>query len=80
MALGVNALLNSSGNSNVGVCINAGKSLTTGSYNIAPGETAIFTNTAGISNVAIGLQALYSSTSNDNVAIGGGHCSRRLLV
>jgi trimeric autotransporter adhesin len=43
----------------------AGNTTTTGSYNVAVGEQALFSNTTGSGNAAIGPSALYANTTGD---------------
>jgi len=43
---------------------------TTGEYNTAVGNNALFTNVSGIRNSAFGLNALYYNTGSYNVAVG----------
>lgn len=52
--------------------MSAGQSTTTGNGNVALGTTALFTNTQGTSNTAIGDTTLtyLGSTSTGNVALG----------
>lgn len=49
----------------------SGNSWTSGLYNTANGQTALFSNTTGFSNTAIGYKSLYSTlTSTGNTALG----------
>jgi hypothetical protein len=43
---------------------------TTGEYNTAVGNNALFTNVSGIRNSAFGLNALYANTGSYNTAVG----------
>ncbi len=50
----------------------AGNTTTTGYYNTAVGQQALFSNITGNSNTAVGLEALYSNTQGSgNIASGG---------
>jgi hypothetical protein len=49
----------------------AGNTTTTGDYNTAVGQQALYSNTTGLNNTAEGLQALYNNTQGSgNIAIG----------
>jgi hypothetical protein len=41
-----------------------------GSYNVAVGQQALYTNTTGYYSVAVGWKALYTNNGNNNVAVG----------
>jgi len=61
------------GQDNIGIGVSALSANTAGggSYNVAIGTTALFSNTTGESNVAVGYQALQNNTTGyQNVAVG----------
>lgn len=57
---------------NLGIAINALRSLTTGSFNIALGSNSLLDLTGGDYNIAIGQHALFAlaTTSSNNIGIG----------
>ena len=70
-ALGYNAGAASTGVGNVGVGVDALKSVTSGAYNSALGYQALSSGaTALYSNSAVGYQALQSCTGEQNTALG----------
>ena len=72
--LGKNSgLLNTTGNLNTGLGIDALKLDTTGNNNTAIGNKALFSNTSGSENNAFGKNSLLNNTTgNQNTAIGRG--------
>jgi len=69
-AIGVYAAYSSTGTDIVGVGIGALQSNTSGSYNVAVGNSALITNTTSNANTAVGYQALNLSTGTTNAAFG----------
>jgi hypothetical protein len=61
----------STGTSNSLVGVQSGQAVTTGSFDVSLGYTALQSNTTGATNTAVGAAALQSNTTaSDNVAIG----------
>jgi len=70
-ALGYNAGLAATGVGNVGVGVDALKTVTSGAYNTALGYQALYSGTTALySNSAVGYQALQSCTGEQNTALG----------
>ena len=51
---------------------NTGTDVFTGNLNVAIGGGALYGNTTGTGNVAVGIQALYPNNGNGNIAVGSG--------
>jgi len=51
---------------------NTGTDIFTGNLNVAIGGGALYSNTTGTGNVAVGIQALYPNNGNGNIAVGSG--------
>jgi len=71
VAVGRNALFNTTADYTIGIGSSAGYNLTSGSGNIAIGKDAGYNIGTGARNIAIGYQAMDSaSNDSDNIAIG----------
>ena len=77
IAVGLNALANNSASNNVGIGENAlynflaPSTTQTGTLNVAVGNNAMQSNTAGSQNVAVGNQALHNNTTGSYNAVVG---------
>ena len=71
VAVGRNALFNTTADYTIGIGSSAGYNLTSGSGNVAIGKDAGYNIGTGARNIAIGYQAMDSaSNDSDNIAIG----------
>ena len=70
-SVGINALLNATGQSNTAMGYQSLKTTTTGGYNSAFGRDTLYSNTTGSNNTAISFYSLYSNTTGSaNIALG----------
>jgi hypothetical protein len=72
IAIGGEALYNTTGEGNIAVGVNSLKSNTTGQNNIAIGREALFNNTTGGSNIVFGADGMRNNTTGgQNIALRG---------